>query len=133
MGSIIDEIVSKFNSEDVIKFSKKDGFKEIKSWAHTGSPTLDFNLRTFGFPTGITEVAGKSRSGKTTLALMGMMNFMKENPDDGIAVILSSENRDNKDYALQLGLPISKIIIVKIRFVEGMFLMIKHAFYGYVS
>src|SRR5574344_872840 len=123
--SIIDKIVQKFNSEDVIKFSDKDGFKDIKSWAHTGSPTLDYNLRTFGLPTGIIEIAGKSRSGKTTLGLMAMKYFLHENPDDGIAVILSSENRDNKDYALQLGLPSNRIIIVKVKYVEAMFLQVK--------
>ena len=123
--SIIDKIVQKFNSEDVIKFSDKDGFKDIKSWAHTGSPTLDYNLRTFGLPTGIIEIAGKSRSGKTTLGLMAMKYFLQENPDDGIAVILSSENRDNKDYALQLGLPVSRIIIVKVKYVEAMFMQVK--------
>lgn len=123
--SIIDKIVQKFNSEDVIKFSDKDGFKDIKSWAHTGSPTLDYNLRIFGLPTGIIEIAGKSRSGKTTLGLMAMKYFLQENPDDGIAVILSSENRDNKDYALQLGLPVSRIIIVKVKYVEAMFMQVK--------
>lgn len=123
--NIIDRIVKKFNSEDVIKFSEKDGFKDIKSWAHTGSPTLDYNLRTFGLPTGIIEIAGKSRSGKTTLGLMAMKYFLHENPDDGIAVILSSENRDNKDYALQLGLPVNRIIIVKVKYVEAMFMQVK--------
>ena len=113
--SIIDKIVDRFNSEDVIKFSDKDGFKDVKSWAHTGSPTLDYNLRTFGLPTGIIEIAGKSRSGKTTLGLMAMKYFLQENPEDGIAVILSSENRDNKDYALQLGLPVHRIIIIKVK------------------
>lgn len=125
MGNLIDKIVKKFNNEDVIKFSEKDGFKECKSWCHTGSPTLDFNLRTFGFPTGIIEIAGKSRSGKTTLGLMAMKAFLKENPKDGIAVILSSENRDNKDYALQLGIDVERIIIIKIRYVEKMFMMVK--------
>lgn len=123
--SIIDKIVQKFNSEDVIKFSDKNGFAEVESWAHTGSPTLDYNLRTFGLPTGIIEIAGKSRSGKTTLGLMAMKYFLQENPDDGIAVILSSENRDNKDYALQLGLPVSRIIIVKVKYVEAMFMQVK--------
>lgn len=123
--SIIDKIVQKFNSEDVIKFSDKNGFAEVESWAHTGSPTLDYNLRTFGLPTGIIEIAGKSRSGKTTLGLMAMKYFLQENPDDSIAVILSSENRDNKDYALQLGLPVSRIIIVKVKYVEAMFMQVK--------
>lgn len=124
-NNIIDKIVQRFNSEDVIKFSDKDGFSEIKSWAHTGSPTLDYNLRTFGLPTGIIEIAGKSRSGKTTLGLMAMKYFLQENPEDGIAVILSSENRDNKDYALQLGLPIQRIIIIKVKYVEAMFMQVK--------
>lgn len=123
--SIIDKIVQKFNSEDVIKFSDKDGFKDIASWAHTGSPSLDYNLRTFGLPTGIIEIAGKSRSGKTTLGLMAMKNFLQENPESGIAVILSSENRDNKDYALQLGLPVDRIIIIKVKYVEAMFMQVK--------
>lgn len=122
---IINKLVDKFNTEDVIKFSDKDGFKEVKSWAHTGSPTLDYNLRTFGFPTGIIEIAGPSRSGKTTIGLVAMKNFLKENPDDGIAVILSSENRDNKDYAVQLGVPTNRVIIVKIKYVEAMFMMVK--------
>lgn len=125
MKSLIDKIVDRFNSSDVIKFSQKDSFSEIKSWCHTGSPTLDYNLHTFGLPTGIIEIAGKSRSGKTTLGLMAMKAFLKENPDDGIAVILSSENRDNKDYALQLGLPVNRIIIVKVKYVEAMFLQVK--------
>ena len=124
-SKLIDNIVKRFNSEDVIKFSDKDGFKDVKSWAHTGSPTLDYNLRTFGLPTGIIEIAGKSRSGKTTLGLMAMKYFLKENPDNGVAVILSSENRDNKDYALQLGLPVDQIIIIKIKYVEAMFLQVK--------
>lgn len=125
MASLIDKIVQKFNNSDVIKFSDKDSFTECKSWCHTGSPTLDYNLKTFGLPTGIIEIAGKSRSGKTTLGLMAMKYFLKENPDNGIAVILSSENRDNKDYALQLGMDVDKIIIVKIRYVEKMFMMVK--------
>ena len=125
MSSLIDKIVKKFNSEDVIKFSEKDGFKDMKSWAHTGSPSLDYNLHTFGLPTGIVEIAGKSRCGKTTLGLMAMKWFLKENPEDGIAIILSSENRDNKDYALQLGLPVNRIIIVKVKYVEAMFMQVK--------
>ena len=123
--SVIDKIVKKFNSEDVIKFSDKDGFRDMKSWCSTGSSTLDYNLRTFGFPTGIIEIAGPSRSGKTTIGLMAMKDFMNQNPDDGVAVILSSENRDNKDYALQLGMDVNNIIIIRIKYVEAMFLQVK--------
>lgn len=124
-NNFIQNIVKKFNSEDVITFAEKDGFSEIKSWAHSSSGLLDYNLGTLGFPTGIIELAGKSRSGKTTLGLEGMKNFLKENPEVGIAVILSSENRDNKEYAKRLGIDTSKVIIIKIRYVESMFLRVK--------
>lgn len=122
---IIDKLVKRFNSEDVIKFSDKNSFKEVSSWAHTGSPELDYNLGTFGLPTGIIEIAGPSASGKTTLGLVGMKNFLASHPN-GIAVILSSENRDNREYAQRLGIDIDLVMIVKIRYVEKMFLQVKN-------
>jgi len=125
MSKFIDGLVKKFDSENIIKFSKKDSFSSMKSWVHTGSPTLDFNLGTFGFPTGVIEIAGASRGGKTTLALQAMASFQKENGENGICVILSSENRDNKDYARRIGVKVDDVLIVKITFVEEMFMIIK--------
>jgi RecA/RadA recombinase len=124
MKNIIDELVSKFNSDDAIKFSDKDNFKENKSWACTGSPELEYNLGVLGLPTGIIEISGVSKSGKTTLGLVSMGNFLKKEPN-GIAVILSSENRDNKQYALKLGLDPDRVMILKIRYVEEMFMKVK--------
>jgi len=124
MKNIIDELVEKFNSDDAVKFSDKDNFKENKSWACTGSPELEYNLGVLGFPTGIIEISGVSKSGKTTLGLVSMGNFLKKNPD-GIAIILSSENRDNKQYALKLGLDPDRVMILKIRYVEEMFMKVK--------
>lgn len=122
--SIVDRLVEKFDSEDVIKFSDKDNFRDVESWAFTGSPELEYNLGTLGFPTGMIEIGGISRSGKTTLGLLGMKYFLKDNPN-GVAVILSSENRDNKDYALKLGINPDKVMILKIRYVEDMFMKVK--------
>lgn len=124
ISSVLNKLTAQFNSEDVITFKKKDGFSEIKSWAYTGSPELDWNLRTFGLPTGIIEIAGRSRSGKTTEGLEAMKYFLAENPDTGLACILSSENRDNKDYAIQLGVDISRVAIIKIHYVEQMFVRV---------
>ncbi len=124
--SIIDKLVKRMNSDDVLKFSKKDGFKEIKNWAHTGSPELDYNLGTFGLPTGIIEIAGPSRSGKTTLGLVAMKHFITAHPNTGVAIILSSENRDNKEYATRLGIDPEKVVIIKIRYVEKMFMIVKN-------
>ena len=125
MSSIIEKLVKKFDSENIIKFSDKDSFSSMKSWAHTGSPTLDYNLGTFGFPTGIVELAGVSRGGKKTLALQALANFQKENKDNAICVILSSENRDNKDYAKRIGVDVDNVLIVKVTFVEEMFMLVK--------
>jgi RecA/RadA recombinase len=124
MRKIIDQLVKKFDSDDAVKFSEKDNFKENKSWAVTGSPELEYNLGILGFPTGIIEIAGVSRSGKTTLGLLGMSNFLKKE-EHGIAIILSSENRDNKDYALKLGVDPERVMILKIRYVEDMFMKVK--------
>ena len=123
--SIIDKLVKKFDNENIIKFSEKDSFSSMKSWVHTGSPTLDFNLGTFGLPTGIIEIAGASRGGKTTMALQAMANFQRDNGDDAVCVILSSENRDNKDYARRIGVKVENVLIVKVTFVEEMFMLVK--------
>lgn len=125
MSNFIDFITKKFDSEDVIKFSEKDSFSEIKSWCDTGSPLLNFNLHTFGLPTGIVELAGKSKSGKTSEGMMAMRSFLQQHKEDGVCVILSSENRDNKDYALQLGIDVRRVLIVRVRYVEKMFLQTK--------
>ena len=123
--NFIEKLVKKFDNEEIIKFSDKDAFADMKSWAHTGSPELDYNLGTFGLPAGIVEIAGVSRGGKTTLALEAMKNFQKENKDTAICVILSSENRDNKDYARRIGIDVDNVMIVKVTFVEKMFLIVK--------
>lgn len=124
ISNVLSKLTARFNSDDVITFKKKDGFAEVKSWAHTGSPELNWNLRTYGLPTGIIEIAGRSRSGKTTEGLEAMKYFLDENPETGLACILSSENRDNKDYAIQLGVDISRVAIVKIHYVEQMFVRV---------
>lgn len=123
--SIIDKLVKKFDNENIIKFSERDAFNDMKSWASTGSPLLDYNLGTFGFPQGICEISGPSRGGKSTISLQALANFQRENPDDGVCVILSSENRDNKDYARRIGVDVDNVLIVKVTFVEEMFLIVK--------
>jgi len=93
---------------------------EERLWVHTGSPELDFNIGSFGFPVGLTEVSGPSKSGKTTLALAGMLNFQRKHPD-GICLILSSENRDNEQYMNQIGIDTSRVKVITSKFVEELF------------
>ncbi len=118
--NIIDKIAKKFNDKDTVRFSEKNIYSEKDTWVHTGSPELDYNAGLLGFPVGLIEISGKSKSGKTTLALHGMKNFQKKHPE-GICIILSSENRDNKEYAEQIGVDTTNVLIIKSKFVEDLF------------
>lgn len=118
--SIIDRISKRLDKSNVIKFSQSDPFKEKSNWIHSGSIELERNLGILGFPVGITEIRGDSKSGKTTLALMGMKYFQQQHPD-GACVILSSEERDNKAYAKNIGIDTNNVLIVKSKFVDDLF------------
>lgn len=120
MSKIVDKLIKKFDNGDLIKFSTKDVFKKNDVWVHTGSPALDFRLGTLGFPVGITEIAGASKSGKTTLAITAMKYFQKAHKD-GVCVILSSEERDNRELAEQIGVDTERVIIVRSKFIEDLF------------
>lgn len=93
---------------------------EDRLWVHTGCPELDYNIGSYGFPVGLTEVAGPSKSGKTTLALAGMLFFQHKCPD-GICIILSSEQRDNEQYMNQIGIDTSRVKVITSKFVEELF------------
>ena len=112
--------MKKLETNDIVLFKDNEQFNPNSAWCHTGSPELDFNIGTFGFPVGLTEIAGKSRSGKTTLGLMGMKFFQKRYPE-GISIILSSERRDNKSYAKKIGVDVDNVIIIKSWYVEDLF------------
>ncbi len=125
MSKMIDKLLKKIDSDGVERFSDKDPFNDVSMWVHSGSPELDFNIGTYGFPVGITEISGKSKSGKTTLALHAMKNFQKTNPN-GVSIILSSENRDNKMYAEKIGVNTEEVIIIKSKFVEDLFFKLQN-------
>ena len=118
--SFIDRLVDKFD-ERTSSFAELDAFSDEASWISTGSPSLDYNLRTFGYPTGIIEVRGESQSGKTPASLMLMLQTIREYGERGIIVILSSERRDNKVYAKQIGINVKQVVVHRIRTVEDAF------------
>lgn len=121
MAGILSKIVQRLDSESVIHFSDIDYFGDQKNWISTGSPILDYNLRTMGYPAGIVEVRGASQSGKTTFSLEAMKACINAYKDRAIVTILSSERRDNKDLAHQIGVDVDNVIIAKTRTIEKMF------------
>lgn len=119
-NKFVQGLLDKLNTDEVIKFSDKDNFKEVVRWIPTDIPELDLNLGTLGLPPGIIEVAGKSQSGKTTFSLHAARNFQVVEPE-GVVIILSSENRDNKQYAERIGIKTEDCIIIKSKYVEDLF------------
>jgi recombination protein RecA len=64
----------------------------------TGSLALDFATGFGGFPSNrVVEVCGKEHTGKTTLALMTMLNALERYPDKA-AIFLDLEHKIDKDW-----------------------------------
>ena len=71
-------------------------------YVSTGSLALDFAVGTGGFPTNrALEIAGFEGSGKTTLALFAMANFLDAFPEKG-AVILDLEHKLSESWVKKL-------------------------------
>jgi len=119
--SLADKLTTRFDSEKTFKFSEIDLFSEENAWISTGSPYLDYKLRTLGYPTGIIEVRGDSQSGKTTLSLHAMIECISQYRERAVVVILSSERRDNKIYARQLGLKTDQVTVHRVKTMEDVF------------
>lgn len=116
---IIDKISK--NLDKGVKFSEVDAFSDVDTWISTGSPSLDYNLRTHGYPTGIIECRGASQSGKTTFSLHAMKEAVEQYKDKAVVVILSSERRDNRELAQMIGVPIEKILVINTATIESVF------------
>ena len=116
--SFINKVIKRFDSDKTFSFNEIDPFKDVNGWISTGSPTLDLFLKTFGWPSGIIEVRGESQSGKTTISLQAMMQCMNKFGERAIVTILSSERRDNKSYAEQMGINTDGIIVHKVKTIE---------------
>lgn len=127
-NKLVDRLIKSVGSSDTQKLSERNYFKDAdRLWVHSGSGEFETNLGGFGFPVGITEIAGASKSGKTTIALTALRNFQRSNPD-GFSFILSSEERENDLYARNIGVDTENVIVIRSRFVEDLFYKLQHNF-----
>ena len=99
-------------------FDDIDDFSEVDLWVSSGVPDVDWLMTTFGYNPGIMEVAGKSRSGKTTLLLHAVKEVLKIG---GLPFILSSERRENRDNAIRMGINTEYVVRKKVKTIEDMF------------
>jgi recombination protein RecA len=99
-------------------FDEIDDFSEVGFWVSSGVPELDVFLNTFGYNPGIMEVCGKSRSGKTTLGLHLIEQTLKVK---GIPLLVSTERRDNKNYAKSMNINTNNVLLKKVKNMEAAF------------
>lgn len=116
--SLLDRLQKEFDSSKTFRFGQVDPFQDVGSWVGTGSPALDLQLGTFGYPTGVIEIRGVSQSGKTTMSLQAMKTAIESMGDRAVVSILSSERRDNLAYAAQMGVPVNQVILHRIKTIE---------------
>ena len=77
----------------------------------TGSLNLDIAIGAMGFPRGrITEIIGWEGSGKTSVCLSAIANAQK---DGSYCAYIDTEQSLNKDWAITLGVDLSKLAIVQ--------------------
>jgi len=116
--AFLDRLQQQFDGGKTFRFGQVDPFQDVGSWVGTGSPSLDLQLGTFGYPTGVIEIRGVSQSGKTTMSLQAMKTAIESMGERAVVSILSSERRDNLAYAAQMGVPVNQIILHRIKTIE---------------
>ena len=78
----------------------------------TGSYLLDDALSSGGYPKGrIIQLYGRSHSGKTLMAMLGLIEAQKEDPDSK-QLFIDAEQTFSPQWAKTLGADISRIIVI---------------------
>ena len=93
-----DELATKYGADSVM-FTNEIPVRPVVS---SGSLALDFATGIGGFPSDrVIEVAGQEGSGKSSLGLITMANFLDAQPDRG-AIILDTEHKLTASWVEQL-------------------------------
>jgi RecA/RadA recombinase len=119
MSKFLDKLTKKLEVFDSSSLGDQDPLISEKVWVSTGSPSLDYNLKTFGFKPGLVEISGMSTSGKTTMGLTVAATYLQQYPE-AICVLMLSEERINEDYVARLGVPVERVFKVKSKFLEDL-------------
>ena len=98
LNKLKDDLVGKYGADSVM-FTHEIPIRPVVS---SGSLALDFATGIGGFPSDrVIEVAGQEGSGKSSLGLITMANFLDAQPDRG-AIILDTEHKLTASWVEQL-------------------------------
>ncbi|BDV03374.1 MAG: protein RecA [Candidatus Hepatoplasma scabrum] len=108
LNSLFKEIEREFGKGSILNLDKSQNYDISK--ISTGSYLLDEAIGIGGYPKGrIIEIFGPESSGKTTLALLAIVEAQKEN--DKFAAFIDAEHSLDVNYALKLGVNLERIVI----------------------
>lgn len=98
LNKLKEELATKYGADSVM-FTNEIPIRPVVS---SGSLALDFATGIGGFPSDrVIEIAGQEGSGKSSLGLITMANFLDAQPDRG-AVILDTEHKLTASWVEQL-------------------------------
>ena len=108
LNKALDNILKKHGKGSVLQGDEKVEYERIP----TGSLGLDI-ITGGGYPIGrFVEVYAPESSGKTTVAIHGMIQAQKKYPNKRVAII-DAEHAFDRDYAEGLGLKMDEVLIVQ--------------------
>lgn len=122
MSSILDRMlgVGSGDMKKRVSTVADSDFFNAKTFTNTGFPSIDIafsGLVDGGMTSGLTVLAGESKSFKTLLGLICMKAFLDENKD-GIAILYDSEFGITPEYLKSIGIPGDRVVHIPILNVE---------------
>lgn len=119
VSSASDAIGKKFGQDSITTLDSPENWSNITNWLPTGSLALDYAIGRPGIPIGrATEIIGLESTGKS---LLGMYLLKKTQGLGGIAVLVDTETRYDKNWAARIGLNIKQIIVLQPLTLEDIF------------
>ena len=117
---LVDEILSTLGTEDGAQLLGSDGLAiKIRGVIPTQCPSVDLAIGRGGIPLGRLTIAhGAEGSGKTTLALHIVASCQQQG---GVAIYMDKEYKLDPDYARNIGVDTSRLIIVQPPYLEKVF------------
>lgn len=112
MGENLEKAISNILKKHGAGSVMQDGDRVEEERISTGSLGLDI-ITGGGYPLGrFVEVYAPESSGKTTVAIHGMIEAQKKFPDKKVAII-DAEHAFDREYAEDLGLKVDEMLIVQ--------------------
>jgi len=118
IDDIVNGIKKDFGFTNMGRLSQDNVSSKVRMWVSTGSTLLDKAIAN-GIPIGrITEISGKSSTGKSALVYSILANVQKQG---GLGVLLDTESAADPKFASILGVNVDTLIVSQPETIEDMY------------